>query len=660
MNHIKIVVVIFFSITSCAYYNTFFNAEENYRAGLEKKENNTQDKIPADVIKHFDASIAKSWKVIDFYGDSSSWADDALFLIGKSYYQLEEYDKSQEILEQFLQKYLRSDLIPEAELWLAKTYLKREDNEQALLKFRSMISKTENDEIRAEAYLNMGELFFLSGEYEEAISNFTECINATSNSETAGRAQYKLADSYYQLDDYQTAIESYEEVLGYDLPIIKQYDSIIQMVNSLIELGNYERAEEILKTTLRDQRFKKHFSMIATKLANMIELQGDSNFAVENYNEVINTYPRTNGSALANFYIAQIYEFEFGWLDSAKIKYDQVKKQFSKSESAEEAVKRSKILADYIKIKKQLNKDRDDMFNLAHGDSNLVDSLVTGTDTLVVDQTDTTRSEANFGQAMQIANIANLKAEEDSLKIVTPKIKEKKIAVSRKPEVVEASLLKNDFRIAEFFLLNYQHYDSAKASYFHFVENHSDSLLTPKAYFSLYYIFKDIDGDSLTADSLKNIIIQNYPNTIYGKKLSGIETEELKSDNSNISKTMFLEAENLVDEQKFIDAINVFNEVAINDSGSVWATKSRYASAYIYENYLEDINNALESYRVLAKEYPQSEQGKIAKNKIAEPPEEKIEPAPSDSTQSLNTLTPDSTLAKPDVLPQNDENPIND
>jgi len=103
-------------ISGCAYYNTFFNAEKNYSMGVDKIENNTYEKLPKDVIKLFEESIEKSWRVLNNYGDSSSWADDALLLIGKSYYQMENYTKSQEILEQFSQKYLKSELIPEAGL----------------------------------------------------------------------------------------------------------------------------------------------------------------------------------------------------------------------------------------------------------------------------------------------------------------------------------------------------------------------------------------------------------------------------------------------------------------------------------------------------------------------------------------------------------------
>jgi TolA-binding protein len=641
MKRIKFIFLSLVFLGGCAYYNTFFNAEENYRLGLEKKESNRQEKLPESIKKYFNTSIAKSWKVIDLYGDSSAWADNALIMVGKSYYQLEEYDKSQEVLEQFLQKYLKSELIPEAELWLAKTYLKQEDDEQALSKFSGIISKTDDDEIRAEALLNLGELYFKSENYKNAIERFSECIDATSNSERAGKAQYKLADSYYQLKNYESAIENYEEVLRYDLPIIKQYDAVIQVANSLLELKKYERAQEILQTTLRDQRFKKQYSMIATKLANMIEFQGDLNFAIEKYREVLKKYPKTDGSALAAFYMAQIYEFEYGVLDSAKVKYDRVKKEYSRSESAEEAAKRSRILADYLKIKKQLLKDKDDMYKLEHGDSSLVDSLVSDVDTLLISIEDTLKTQPLKANGRQIAKQLS-KIKKDTVK-QQKKIRENKVAVSRDPEVVEKSLLKNDFRMAEYFLVNYQHYDSAKVAYTHFVNNYSDSLLIPKAYYSLYYISKDIDQDSVKADSFKTIILTQYPNTIYGRKLSGKTVVITEHNKEGAIKDAFLNAEKLFDEKKYNQAIRAYNTIAMQDSGSSWAIKSRYASAYLYENFIKNTDSAYVSYSILAKEYPKSPQGKIALSKIAEPPIETEEQI-SDSTNTKVSI--DSTQIK--------------
>jgi hypothetical protein len=209
--------------------------------------------------------------------------------------------------------------------------------------------------------------------------------------------------------------------------------------------------------------------------------------------------------------------------------------------------------------------------------------------------------------------------------------------------------LKNSFNLAEYFLLTYQHYDSAKIAYTNFINNFSDSLLTPKAYYSLYYLDNDIFHDSLSADSLKNIILTRYPHSVYGAKLAGGYEEDSNQEENLYIEDMFLEAENLVEHSNYNEAIEKYNQIAKQDSGSEWALKSRYAAAYIYENYLNDIPHALDRYAVLAKEYPSSEQGKIASKKVAEPPVEKIE-LPENTAIDSNAVATD-TLEIPQVVP---------
>jgi len=662
-----LLLLIFLFSTHCAYYNTFFNAEENYRIGVEKKNNLTsQEKISKDIIKNFEAAISKSWAVIEIYGDSNSWADDALLLIGKSHYQMDEYVKSQEALEQFLQKYLKSPLRSEAELWLAQTFVSQGKIDEALNSFNNLIAKSTDDDILADAYFNIGEIYFSSGDYALAIDNYQKCIELTSSSETAGNAQYKLADAYFNSDDYEQAVVNYEEVLQFDMPIIKQYDAVIQMSNSLMELNRFDEAEEKLLNIMQDQRFKPHYSMIATKLANMIEFKGDTEFAVDKYYEVMNDFPKSEGAAMASFYIAQIYEFEYGWLDSAKVKYENVKKTYSKAQSAEEASKRAGILTTYLKIRDDLKKDKDDIYKLEHGDSLLIDSLVVQQDSSQIldleaesGQAQQTEQESGFAdtqlggfgeEATSIDSVQNQQQGEQA----TNRPKQQKTAVARSPEQVHESLLKNSFNLAEFFLLTYQHSDSALIAYNNFVDNFTDSLLTPKAYYSIYYILNDLKHDTSAADSIKSIILKRYPETIYGKKLSGKVVASLEKDNKDVTEK-FLKAEDMVEHEEYLAAIDVYNQIAQQDSGSILAKKSRYATAFIYENYLFDIENAIESYALLAKEYPSSDQAKIAVNKIAEPPEEIVI---SDSVQVDTAATfskPDTTESRNPKLPLEDE-----
>jgi len=378
--YVSILLVILFG--GCAYYNTFFNATQNYKQGFDKQKKTKSETVPSDVKKHYTASIEKSWKLIDVYGDSSKYADDALFLIGKSHYQLQEYPRAERIFDQFLLKYLNSEYIPNVKLWLGKTYTKLEKDDDALEIYNSLFTDKVSKNIAAEAYYYLGELHFERKNYETAIESYQKSISIKTSKELAGKAQYYIGRSFYELEQYENAIFNFDKVLKYDLPAIDHYNALMEKSNALIKINNFSEAEVTLKYLLRDQRFKDDYAMVQTKLANIYEFQDEMDLAMEYYEEVIEMYKRTEGAALAYFYLGQLYEKEYGNLDSAKVKYEQVRKTYAKSEASEDAEERRKLLTEYLNLRDQIHKDLGDLYKLARGDSSLIDSVVTGIDTL--------------------------------------------------------------------------------------------------------------------------------------------------------------------------------------------------------------------------------------------------------------------------------------
>ena len=131
--------------------------------------------------------------------------------------------------------------------------------------------------------------------------------------------------------------------------------------------------------------------------------------------------------------------------------------------------------------------------------------------------------------------------------------------------------------------------------------------------------------------------LSEFADTPYARYLSVNKSEFDNNQNQKSPyKYLYLQAEGALSEEDYSDAIDLFNQIAEEDSGSLLAQKSRYAVAWIYENKLGDIDSAVEAYTLVAGEYPQSEFGSIAKNKIRTPVEE---PSTSDS---LNVILQDS------------------
>lgn len=619
-------------LSSCAYYNTFFNAKKHYKEAFEKQKTiKVQEKrLPADIIKHYSAAIDKSWKLISNYGDSSQYADDALLLIGKCHYNLGEYMQSERVLGKFVLKYPDSPFLPEAKLWLAKSYIANKNEKDALELLGELLSGEVERKIAVQGFYILGTLHFQKEEYDKALSYLEKAVNIAKEDELLGNAYYLEGQIYFKLKKYKEAAAQFEKLTGLDIPVLKEYEAQMQEVEALIKLREFSQAENILKRLLRDIRFTRQFSVIETKLGNLSEIQGDTDYARDLYYDIQSKYKKDEGVSLAAYFLAQIYEFNDGDFDSAKVYYAKVRSLKTHEDILKDSKERATLVKEYLKIRDQIRKDQRDLFALAQGDSSLEDSVIAAPDSSELQQVKTQPKE-EFPRSFSFEE-QEKKAVQDSLakKEKEQKKKPKKIVVSRTPEQVKESYKKFSFNKAEFFLLKYQNYDSAAASYSKFISLFpEDTVLVPKAIYSLYFIYEDLKTDTLKADSLKEILISKYPESPYGLNLRGMihKKKQNASEQETIFAAQYRQAEELLDAQAYHRAIAAFNKIARKDSGSVWAQKSLYAIAYTYEHFLHNIPLAIVAYRILKKEYPKSKFAKIAQNKIKKPPKE-ITPKP--------------------------------
>ena len=593
----KFVIIPLF-IFSCAYYNTLFNALERYDTATGKLESSTNQEVTADVRKDYQAAIDKCWKLINIHGEDSKYADDALLLIGKSHYQMKEYQKSERFLRQFIIGYPESELYDEANLWLGRSLIHLNRGEEAVNYLNNIIKSDNDDNFTAMAWFSLGELAYQRKDYDEAITNYQRCSEFADDDLMAARAQYAAGEILFDLKRYEEAIDRYDLVLDYAPSDELAFDANLKIVDCWINEKDYEAAVSALYNLMRDSRFLSHMSLLNARLGDCFAYQERIDTAEEQYLEVLKLYPRTEGSAIAAFGLAKLMEYYYAEIDSAQKLYSRVKQEYRLSEYVEAADDRAALLSQFIKLRSNIAQDTLDLYVMQTGDSSV------------------------------------LKQESDG----------KPTQKRTEPEVL-ASLDKNRFILAEFFLLTYQNYDSAEVAYKNFLKTSSDSLLKPKALYSLYYIYDSFFQQKVRSDSIAEIILSVYPESPYaryirnqGKKkiAQSSEAEEL-----DIYHHYYLEAEDYLYRDRYYDALAIFSRIAEEDSGSVWAEKARYSIAWIYEKKIADIPLAVEAYQTIVDEYPDTEMAKIARNKIQPPPEES-EPAPSDSSRQTSSFQPDS------------------
>ena len=98
------------SLSSCAYFNTYYNAKKYYNEGRKASEKNTTGKRNQNEIKNYSLTVEKCKAVIRKFPDSK-YVDDSLLLMAKSYYYMDDYENSKVNLEELLISFRLLELI---------------------------------------------------------------------------------------------------------------------------------------------------------------------------------------------------------------------------------------------------------------------------------------------------------------------------------------------------------------------------------------------------------------------------------------------------------------------------------------------------------------------------------------------------------------------
>ena len=679
-----LLTLFFFAVNwQCAYYNYLFNAKKQYELGIKFLQKNPGKVQNPQARQAFEKTIEKCWKLIEIYSDKSKYADDALLYIVKSEFYLNKLTQASLHVKQFISKYPQSDLIPEAYLWYGKILVKEGNIKEGTEYLYKAINASDKSFIKAYGYFELGSIAFEAQDYEKALELFQKALKEKIQPVYKAFLQFYLGESFYQQGMYKEAIKRFKKVEKFSPSIDIEYKTKFHLARSYAELGKYKEAHKILRKMLTAPRFKNFVPLIKTEIATIFEKQGKLEEAVQRYKEVVREHVSNPGTALAAFNLGRLYENELSDVDSAVYYYGMVKKSYARFDSVEIAEYRKNFLSKLKEIKDAIRKDSRLVYRLEHDSffrdslykAQLEDSLrreleklqgvssdTSDTSLIARDSTHALSYEDSLKKALRDSL---QKAREDSLKKAqgeggenqfmseedfrkqllgdeggtqnkqTDKQKEKKQSKEKKKKKkplerrklpqIKQDLMRSKYHLAEFFLLETENFDSARVNYEKFLANYQDSVLTPKALYSLYYIYSqpEFRQDSLKRDSLANVLIQQYPESPFTYQIlkhRGVLQDTSSRDSlEQLGHQLFREAEKRFDEGDVQGALDLYQQVAEMDSNLIWSAKARLARAWIYEQVLNDIPRAVEEYTLLAEHYPQPEFVALARKKIAPP-----------------------------------------
>jgi tetratricopeptide (TPR) repeat protein len=342
-----ILIILVLLLLGCAYFNTFYNAQNYYREG---KKSITHDTLKVS-SEYFDKTIEKSIMVIVKH-PNCRWVDDALFLMGSSYYYMGDYPRAHEKLDFLILNYPESHFYDDALYYKGLTYFKQDKLAQAVISLKEAM---ESKYYRKKSMIALCYVYYKDGNYasltEMAQRLLDESLNNTEKREVLGL----LAEAQFNQKLYHEALNSYHNLLSITREEEAKHDLKLNIAMTYLEIDEYEKCRNFLAGEYESE-FRILLADLNIKTDNIEE-------AMEIYHEVTQI-DFSDYATQAYYKLAELYENEDS-LERAISYYDSSLNISPTSEYGEKAKKKADVLNRILELTNETEEIDRAQFHLA-------------------------------------------------------------------------------------------------------------------------------------------------------------------------------------------------------------------------------------------------------------------------------------------------------
>jgi tetratricopeptide (TPR) repeat protein len=562
-----------------SYFNTYYNAQrlfsdaedEVLKARRDFYERNASGKlpgIPSSARQKFQTSIEKNSKVLTFYPDSK-WVDDALLMIGKAYYYMDDDVRAERKFQELSVQFPASDLVLESQLWLGKSLMRQKKFDQGLKQLTDVFTNgTETDEETAGlAAFETAQYYFDQGQYPQAERQYTLAVDLVGDSELQTRIYFQLGKCFTEMEQFEKAQQAYTNAMDnsplYSLKF--QAELQIHKIHSLQR--QYQEAVNGLTEMLTDTKNSDFFGTIHFELAGVLMQKGEINEAIEKYRYIDTAFARTDEAARSYFILAEYYQMKEFRYDSATVLYGKARNEYAASEITKIAAERSEIFTKYDQLRKDLSR---------------YDSLLTSTITVklrndslaAMPQSDSLKMKDTIAvkEEVKIKKMTKAgKSVKDTVTAVTvdsTKIKDRMSKEESHLKMVDSlqrSIVRTKFELGGLFFLEIQQPDSAQRWFNEVVQSAPKSEFAPRALYTIAEIYRGMNKQPSELEPYYRRIIEDYPASPYANEARKNLALPVISAVKDTAIAAFERAEALNDASQFEAAVSAFKK----DPGSV-------------------------------------------------------------------------------------------
>jgi TolA-binding protein len=670
------------------YFNTYYNATTAFSLGEESVFNyyNTKKilypsldqlrqvsmyEVPPDAKVNFDKVIDKCSKILNYY-TRSVLVDDALFLIGKSYFYNLEYTRAERKFLELISQFPESNLVPEAKIWCAKAFLKNRREDDAKLFLKDVIEygkKEDENELIARSNIILSDYYLSKTDTDDAVKYYHEAIKFSDDKETLAQINFRLGEIFEKYDSLLIASDYYFKSSEISSTPSIRYWGMNKYGSIQLKFGKNDLALKIFRDLEGNPQLREYLPFTLYEIASIRLKNNDVDAAVDLFNKLDTTYSKTEPSAKGYFQMGLINELKYHDYKKAREYFQKSKDQISNIEISPQTDDRIRKLDNFLGVEKQhfisdslyilanipdtaivfnfdvnitsKTKDSTALFTMMEKDTGLSkfikpdsanrlsrDTLLLGIikkdsalvkDTLLLltkNHIDTIKSTEGDKTKRQFytQKYGNTLDKVDT--IIVKELSRILSIDSTRLKKATKDLGRKKYEFANAWLNQVDRPDTAIALYEELLYKYPrDEDFYPELiyYLSSSYYKNNIEKEA--ADSLLHILIDKYPTSQFifeSKMLLGIKIIEKQ----DTAKILYNQADSLFEAKMIDESLKLHEQIVKTFPTSEWASKSLYAIGWIHENHRKDYKTAIKHYRKLLTDYPNSTFAGLVKAKI--------------------------------------------
>ena len=292
-------------LQACAYFNTFYNAQEHYQMAEKIRMENFGNKLPSKAIQEYQSAIEKSEKVLTEYGDSK-YVQDALLLKGRSHFFKNEYDSAKEAFNQ-LQDSEEVFFQNETKYWLALCKWKDFRPQPAINDLKDLLEETELVDLESRIYLALGEIYLEIDRPDSAFQFLDRGAETASSRLTREQIYFQIAELSYGNELYQQASDNYKNVLSNTISVSRIRESNLKIIQTYRLLGDLDEAKKRIEQLLLDENFNSIKGKLSLELAKIELDKNNLDFAIQSLDQVAQDNQNTEVAVEAYYLLGNIF-----------------------------------------------------------------------------------------------------------------------------------------------------------------------------------------------------------------------------------------------------------------------------------------------------------------------------------------------------------------